>query len=821
MVVSIRTLLLVSFLAVSGTTAQITGNTSSPGYYENLERYWSYGRSPPVYPSPNTTSTGDWSHAVSRARALVAQMTLAEKENVTMGFTNAEFNGCNGKSGGVPRLGFPGYCLNNAENGVGGAEGVNAYPAALHVGASWNRELAYARGMHMGREFRRKGVNMALGPSIGPLGRSPKGGRNWEAPSNDPYLTGMLIHDTTAGMQKYVIANIKHIVGNEQEASRKYPRFLPAPNHNASISSNIDDKTMHELYLWPFMDALRAGGASVMCSYNRVNNSDACQNSKVLNGLLKQELGFQGFVVSDWFMQQSGVASALAGLDMVMPIAPYWADGNLTQMVNNGSVSMTRLNDMVTRILAPWYKIGSQSEEDGRPPGHGIPASLVQPHEFVDARSPDSKPVILQSAIEGHVLVKNVNKALPLRKPKFISIFGYDAAGQFMNTAEAAGFNLWKMGMRNALQFQNGTTFTAAALDLLFGSSLEQTTTGPEIALNGTLFTGGGSGAVVGSIDAPLDAFKRQAYDDGTYLAWDIQTPNPTVNAGSEACLVFINALGSESWDRRNLSDAYSDGIITSVASQCNNTMVVIHSVGVRLVDEWFDHPNITAVILGHLPGQDSGRALVELMYGRQSFSGRLPYTVAKQEADYGHVLDPVQPSDKTPYYPQVNFTEGVYIDYKHFIKEGIEPRFAFGYGLTYTDFEYSNLQIDVDANATSLRLPPNPEHILQGGIDSLWDEVARVRCTIENIGDVAAKEVAQLYIGIPGGPEKVLRGFEKQLLVPGERGVFEFGLTRRDLSTWNVMEQSWELQRGDYGVFVGKSVLDVPLTGRFEIGDV
>jgi beta-glucosidase len=643
--------------------------------------------------------------------------------------------------------------------------------------------------------------------------------RNWESPSNDPYLTGVLIHDTTAGMQKYVIANIKHIVGNEQETSRKYPRFLPKPNHNASISSNIDDKTMHELYLWPFMDALRAGGASVMCSYNRVNNSDACQNSKVLNGLLKEELGFQGFVVSDWFMQQSGVASALAGLDMVMPVAPYWTDGNLTQMVNNGSVSKTRLEDMVTRILAPWYKIGSQAETTERP-GFGIPASLTQAHEFVDARSPDSKPIILQSAIEGHVLVKNVNKALPLKKPKFVSIFGYDAAGQMMNTAEAAGFNLWKMGMRNTLQFQNGTTFTAAALDLLFGSSMEQTTTGPEIALNGTLFTGGGSGAVVGAIDAPLDAFKRQAYDDDTYLAWDIQTPNPVVNGASEVCLVFINALGSESWDRRNLSDAYSDGIVTSVASQCNNTMVVIHSVGVRIVDKWFDHPNITAVVLGHLPGQDSGRSLVELMYGRQSFSGRLPYTVAKQESDYGHVLDPVLPSEETPYYPQVNFTEGVYIDYKHFIKEGIEPRFAFGYGLTYTDFEYSGLVVDVDTTAAASRLPPNPEIVLQGGIDSLWDEVARVRCTVKNVGDVAAKEVAQLYVGIPGGPEKVLRGFEKQLLTPGEQGVFEFVLTRRDLSIWNVVEQMWELQRGSYQIYVGKSVIDLPLKGSLDLVD-
>jgi beta-glucosidase len=642
-------------------------------------------------------------------------------------------------------------------------------------------------------------------------------GRNWEGPSNDPYLAGTLNHDTTAGMQKYVIANIKHIVGNEQETSRKYPRFLPAPNHNASISSNMDDKTMHELYLWPFMDALRAGGASVMCSYNRVNNSDACQNSKVLNGLLKKELGFQGFVVSDWFMQQSGVASALAGLDMVMPIAPYWTNGNLTEMVSNGSVPLTRLDDMVTRILAPWYKIGSQSENAERP-GFGIPGSLTQAHKFVDARSADSKPVILQSAIEGHVLVKNVKKALPLVKPNFISIFGYDAAGQLMNTAETAGFNLWKMGMRNSLQYLNGTTFTAAALDLLFGSSMEQTTTGPEIALNGTLFTGGGSGAVVGAIDAPLDAFKRQAYDDDTYLAWDIQTPNPVVNAASEVCLVFINALGSESWDRRNLSDAYSDGIVTSVASQCNNTMVVIHSVGVRLVDEWFDHPNITAVVLGHLPGQDSGRALVELMYGRQSFSGRLPYTVAKRESDYGHLLDPVLPSDDTPYYPQVNFTEGVYIDYKHFVKEGIEPRFAFGYGLTYTEFEYSGLTVDVDASATASRFPPNPEVIFQGGVDSLWDEIAHVRCTIENVGEVAAKEVAQLYVGIPGGPEKVLRGFEKQLIIPGEKGVFEFKLTRRDLSTWNVVEQKWELQRGTYQVHVGKSVVDVPLEGALTI---
>ncbi|KAF2022617.1 glycoside hydrolase [Setomelanomma holmii] len=254
-----------------------------------------------------------------------------------MGFNDAEFNGCNSKSGGVPRLGFPGYYLNNAENGVGGAEGVNAYPVALPIGASRNRELAYARGAHLGREFRRKGVNVALGPSLGPRGRSLKGGR-----SNDPYLTGVLISDTTAGMQKYVIADIKHIVGNEQETSR-----------------------------------------NVMCSYNRVNNSDSCQN----------KFGFHGLVVSDWFMQQNGVASALVGLGMVMPIAPYWTDGNLTKMVNNGSESIMRLDDMATCILAPWYKIGSHAQGVRRP-GYGILASLTNEHEFIDARSPDTKPIM-------------------------------------------------------------------------------------------------------------------------------------------------------------------------------------------------------------------------------------------------------------------------------------------------------------------------------------------------------------------------------------------------------------------------------------------
>lgn len=184
---------------------------------------------------------------------------------------------------------------------------------------------------------------------------------------------------------------------------------------------NVDDKTIHELYLWPFQDAVKAGAGAVMCSYNQINNSYGCQNSKTLNGLLKGELDFQGFVVTDWSAQHTGITSAEAGLDMVMPDSPFWENGTLALAVRNGSLSQTRLDDMATRFLASWYKYAEIQN-----PGHGMPVDVWQPHELIDARDPKSQSTIFQSAVEGHVLVKTTNNTLPLRKPKFLSLFGYD-----------------------------------------------------------------------------------------------------------------------------------------------------------------------------------------------------------------------------------------------------------------------------------------------------------------------------------------------------------------------------------------------------------
>ncbi|KAJ5813521.1 uncharacterized protein N7503_000271 [Penicillium pulvis] len=777
-----------------------------------LEKFWSYGRSEPVYPTPETKGLGDWKTAYTKAKALVAQMTNEEKNNLTYGYTSTT-NGCSGNSGGAPRLGFPGICLQDAGNGVRGTDMVNGYPSGVHVGAAWNRELSYQRASHMGAEFKKKGVNVALGPVVGPSGRIARGGRNWEGFSNDPYLGGALAGETVTGLQENVIACVKHFITNEQETNRNQALLL-ADSYNQSYSSNIDDKTMHEQYLWAFQDTVKAGAGSIMCSYNRINNSYGCQNSKTLNGLLKGELGFQGFVVTDWSAQHSGLASTLSGLDMVMPSSTYWENGTLALAVSNGSLPQSRLDDMATRIVASWYKYAELED-----PGHGMPLSLLEPHTLVDARDPKSKKTIFQGAVEGHVLVKNIDNTLPLNKPKLLSLFGYDAVAASKNTADGLSLDGWSLGLDNTLSWSNGSAISATTIEYLFLSSLDPTTKGPGVALNGTMISGGGSGSTTPSyIDAPFDAFQRQAYQDDTFLAWDFTSQDPLVNPASEACIVFINEQSSEGWDRPYLADPYSDELVLNVAAQCNNTIVVIHNAGVRLVDQWIENPNITAVIYAHLPGQDSGRALVEVMYGKQSPSGRLPYTVAKKAADYGTLLNPTVPSgDLDLWYPQANYTEGVYIDYKAFEKKGITPQYAFGYGLTYTTFKYSDLEVSLARGVSTSYTPPGSV-VAEGGLPSLWDVVASVTCTVANSGSVAAAEVAQLYVGIPGGPVKVLRGFEKQLIQPGAHKNFTFDLTRRDLSAWDTEKQVWGLQKGKYPIYVGKSVLDIQLTGSLTL---
>ena len=644
------------------------------------------------------------------------------------------------------------------------------------------------------------------------------------------YLSGRMNAVTVRGLQKNVIACVKHLIGNEQETFRRQSTDMLTEG----ISSNIDDWAMHELYLWPFQDAVREGVASVMCAYNKVrafllylfyarlttfqvNNSYACQNSKLMNGLLKTELAFQGFVVSDWRAQHGGIAAALSGLDMMMPGAGLWKDQALMKAVQNGTLDISRSDDMATRILAAFYLLGMDAIHYPQS-GIGLPQFLTLPHQQVDARDRSSRRSVMQAAVEGHVLVKNVNSTLPLRSPKLLSLFGFDGPAPRTNNPAAVSPNRWYFG--------------ATSLDISDISILQAVGTGtsPQAATLGTLTSGGGSGASTGPyISSPFSAFDQKAWEDGIALHWDFHNENPDVNPASDACIVFINEFSAEAFDRPGLADGVADNLALNVASKCANTIVVVHNAGIRLVDRWIEHTNVKAVIFAHLPGQDSGRALVEILFGTKSPSGRLPYTVAKRAEDYGQLLRPSEPQSS---YPQSehrayiaragadrdsgDFNESLYIDYRSFLRENIEPRFAFGFGLSYTTFDYSG----IEARWTTQDLPmlPPDTGFVEGGLSSLFDIVAEVNFQVSNNGFSGAAEVAQLYIGIPNAPARQLRGFVKKHIDPGAQVHLHLGLARRDMSIWDTEKQQWTLQRGDYELFVGRSVLDTLLQTRLSL---
>lgn len=207
---------------------------------------------------------------------------------------------------------------------------------------------------------------------------------------------------------------------------------------------------------------------------------------------------------------------------------------------------------------------------------------------------------------------------------------------------------------------------------------------------------------------------------------------------------------------------------------------------------------------------QVNGRALVEILYGDSNPSGRLPYTVAKHDSDYGSLLQPTEPEGIYQNFPQSDFTEGVYIDYRAFDKNGIEPRYPFGYGLSYTTFEYSDVKLSKKVNSPSTY--PDKISIVPCGNPRLFDDLVTVTAIIKNSGDIDGQGVAQLYLGIPIGPVRQPRGFSKVLIKSGKSTTVTFSLTRRDLSTWDVYMQDWLLQRGTSKTYVGRNSRDLPL---------
>ncbi|KAK4076063.1 CAZyme family GH3 [Trichoderma harzianum] len=809
---------------------------------------------PPYYPAPYGGWVDEWRQSYAKAKALVDSMTLAEKTNITAG-TGIYM-------GSALRVGIPQLCLNDSPAGVRHADNVTAFPDGITVGATFDKTLMYQRGVAIGKENRGKGVNVWLGPTVGPIGRKPKGGRNWEGFGADPALQAVGARETIKGVQEQgVIATIKHFIANEQEMYRMYNPFQYA------YSSNLDDRTMHEVYAWPFAEGIHAGVGSVMMAYNAVNGTACTQHPYLMNALLKDEMGFQGFIMTDWLAHMSGVASAIAGLDMDMPgdvQIPFFGNSywmyELSRSALNGSVPMDRINDAATRILAAWYKMG---QDQGFPATNfdtnsGAAVNQLYPaawpfspsgvtNEFVQVQA-DHDVVARQISQDAITMLKNDGGILPLSPSQHIKVFGTDAQKNPDGINSCTDRNCNK----------------------------------------GTLGQGWGSGTVdYPYLDDPITAITAAA-SNVTFYNTD-SFPSIGQVSASDVAIVFISSDAGENTytvegnhGDRDASGLYAwhggDQLVQDAASKFSNVIVVIHTVGPLILENWIDLPSVKAVLIAHLPGQEAGTSLTNVLYGHSSPCGHLPYSITKQEADFPSSVTTLINSEFLNQ-PQDTYTEGLYIDYRWLNKNNTKPRYAFGHGLSYTNFTFTAASIKKITQLSSY--PPSrsaksgipnfsqaipsaneavapsgfnsiPRYIYswlsqgdangavsdgksgkyaypdgysstqkpgprsgggEGGNPALWDIAYNLTVTVQNTGDeFAGKASVQAYLQFPDNigydtPIIQLRDFEKtEELAPGETTTVTLTLTRKDVSVWDVVAQDWKVPAvdGGYKVWIG-----------------
>ncbi|KAI0478978.1 glycoside hydrolase superfamily [Xylariaceae sp. FL0804] len=732
--------------------------------------------------SSGTVKLGAWQDAYDKASVLVKSLSTSEKLSVITGGDAGDFPGLEKLDSSTNPLNY--YY-------------VTTWPAGLAMSMTWDKNAIYGQAKALGSEFRGKGINVALAPTLEPLGRSAWDGRTGESYGVDSYLAGQGMAD--AG----VITNAKHYIMNEYETNRlgggfgggggggggggpEGPGGPGGPGGDSSSSSsdaysvNIGDKAFHETYLAPFYDVVKMGIGATMCGMNRVNGTYSCESQDLLAKYLKAELGFPGYVSADVSGQKTSINSANAGMDL--SDSSTWSNSTLLVGLTNGSFTMDRLNDMAIRNMMGYFHL---KQDDGYPDHVGSSA-------YVDVRGNHSKSARTYAA-DSMALLKNTNNALPLKDKRSISIFGLHAAPRYV-------------GANSALTVFGGLPPT----------------------MDGHMAGVGGSAmSSLAYLTTPAQLFNERAAKDGFMLRWwlndtilsstsgfggmgssgtELTETTAGVADNSDACVVFLNAQAGEGADRSELTNATTDALVNYVADNCNNTIVVINTVGPRLVDSWIEHENVTGVLYGGPLGQESGNAIDDVLFGAVNPSGKLVHTIAKNESDY----DPNTLVQDDNY--DLQFTEGNYIDYKYFDEQGIEPRFAFGYGLSYTTFEYgSEVSAQLTGNLMTGGYATGVRAV--GGREDLWDVVATVTAEIANTGDVAGAEAAQLYVSFPDAadePDRQLRGFDKVSIPAGGSATARFELKRRDLSVWDTAAQNWKVESGTYTLHVAASSRDL-----------
>lgn len=482
----------------------------------------------------------------------------------------------------------------------------------------------------------------------------------------------------------------------------------------------------------------------------------------------------------------------------------YWGQ-NLTDAVNNGSVPVSRVDDAAHRIMTPYFFLGQDQDYPLIDPAGGEISLLgIKPYldtfqygeANVDVRS-DHADLIRKLGAAATILLKNTNNALPLGKPQSIAIFGNDAADP-----------------------ENGLY----SISLTENGDFE----------NGHLAVGGGSGTGrLSYLSTPLDALKARTKQDGTLLQWILNNtlltgPDPfsQLNPRPEACIVTLKTFATEVYDKSTLlPDWNGTEVVEAVAAWCNNTIVVTHTSG-PIVMPWADHTNVTAILAAHFPGEQSGNSLVDVLYGDVNPSAKLPYTVAYNESDYAFsrvVNSPELKLTEDPNAWQADFEEGLLIDYRHFDYYNLSVQYEFGFGLSYTNFSMSDINIERRASQNLTARPADVE-IKPGGNPTLYDIVYEVTVCIKNTGSVNGAAIPQLYLSQPVDasfgrtPVQVLRGFDKVSLDVGQAKNVTFPLMRRDVSFWDAVQQQWVIPSGQFQARAEFSSRDIRVTSGFSI---
>lgn len=651
--------------------------------------------------------------------AIVAQMTVEEKASLCSG-------GDFWHTKAVERLGVPAMMVSDGPHGLrkqkdeGDHLGVNdsivavCYPAGCASASSFDRNLLNEMGQAIGEACQAEGVGVILGPAVN-IKRSPLCGRNFEYYSEDPYVAGEIAASYIKGVQsKNVGTSIKHFMANSQETRRM------------SSDSRIDERTMREIYMPAFETAVKESKPwTVMCSYNRINGAYAAENKSLLTDVLRDEWGFDGFVVSDWGAVNDRVAGIKAGLDLEMPPSCGVNDKLIEKAVKDGSLDEAILDQTVIRILEIIYKYMENRDK-------GAAFDRQAQHEF-------SRKV----AEESLVLLKNEG-ILPLNKEQKIAFIGQYAEKPRYQGGGSSHINSFKV-----------------------------------------------TGALEMVRDMPNVTYAR-GYDDGEDKV-DEKLVAEAVEAAkaAEVAVIFAglpDAFESEGYDRVHMQMPKSQNyLIEEIAKVQPNVIVVLHN-GSPVEMPWL--PKVKGVLEAYLGGEAVGEAEYRILFGEVNPSGKLAETFPLRLEDNPSYLYYIGEEDV------VEYREGVFVGYRYYDKKKMDVLFPFGYGLSYTAFDYSNITLDKKSMKDT--------------------EILTVSVDITNTGKVTGKEIVQLYVSDEESttirPIKELKGFEKTELAPGETKTVTFCLNDRAFAYYNTQIQDFHVETGNFKILIGSSSRDIRL---------